>query len=124
MSDFKHTSGHWLAAAKPSSVVGWPIVSSPQGRVIADVMLGHRPPDCSDETWAAHYGEVAANARLLAAAPDLLVALTELVAIIDAAGLNNLTRGVQLGQVSWLVKATDRMSAAQAAIAKTTVMTS
>jgi hypothetical protein len=57
----KHTGGTWLAAAKPSSVVGWPIISSPLARCVANV-------HGTDE-------ESKANARLIAAAPDLLEAL-------------------------------------------------
>lgn len=59
----KHTGGTWRAAAKPSSIVGWPIISSPQGKSVANV-------HGTDE-------ESAANARLIAAAPDLLTALQD-----------------------------------------------
>lgn len=52
------------------------------------------------------------------AGPELLSALEGLVAIIQAAGIGNLSRGVELGAVSWSVKAHDRMEAAHAAIAK------
>ena len=55
-----------------------------------------------------------------AAAPNMLEALRGLVEIIDAAGLLNLSNGVQLGQTSWYVKASDHMEAARAAIAKAT----
>lgn len=37
-------------------------------------------------------------------------ALSELVWIIERAGLHNLTRGVELGQTSWYVKASDRIA--------------
>lgn len=40
-------------------------------------------------------------------------ALRDLVAIIDAAGLHNLSNGVQLGRTSWYVKAGDRMAYAR-----------
>jgi len=56
-----HTKGPWLAAARPSSFVGWPVVSpSDMGRSVCNVTTGH---DQSE-----------ANARLIAAAPDLLAA--------------------------------------------------
>jgi len=60
------------------------------------------------------------DARLIAAAPDLLEALDGLVSIIQKAGLRQLAGGVELGQVSWAVKATDRMEAAHRAIEKAT----
>lgn len=57
-----HTKGPWMAAARPSSVVGWPVVSpAAMGRSICNVTVGHE--DSED------------NARLIAAAPDLLEAL-------------------------------------------------
>lgn len=72
------------------------------------------------------------NAALLVSAPCLLAerdrfkalnaelaeALDALAEIIDNAGLINLANGVQLGQVSWYVKATDRLAYARAALAK------
>jgi hypothetical protein len=39
--------------------------------------------------------------------------LCDLVHIIDKAGLENLMRGVQLGQVSWYVKASERLTYAR-----------
>lgn len=72
MSD-KHTGGTWRAAAKPSSIVGWPIISAPQGKSVANV---HGTDD-----------ESAANARLIAAAPELLEALIELQDIVSRNGL-------------------------------------
>ena len=52
-----------------------------------------------------------------APAPQAAEALRSLVEIIDAAGLLNLSNGVQLGQVSWYVKALGCMDAARAALA-------
>lgn len=43
-------------------------------------------------------------------------ALESLVEIINKAGLSNLSGGVQLGQISWYVKASDRLNAAGAAL--------
>ena len=58
-----------------------------------------------------------ANALVIRAAPELLAALGGLVKIIGAAGLSNLSNGVQLGPTSWLVKANYAMETARAAIA-------
>jgi hypothetical protein len=56
-----HTQGPWLAAAKPTSIVGWPVVSpAAMGRSICSVTV---------------HDEAEANARLIAAAPELLEAL-------------------------------------------------
>lgn len=80
MSGVKHTPGKWLAAAKPSSVVGWPVVAAPMGQVICDVAIINKKPDhISDGEFSAYYAQVEANARLIAAAPDLLEALAVLV---------------------------------------------
>lgn len=49
----------------------------------------------------------------------IAVALFDLVAIIEAAGLQNLVKGVELGQTSWYVKASDRIAAAYAALSDT-----
>lgn len=48
---------------------------------------------------------------------NLLNALEGLVGVINAAGLLNLSNGVQLGQTSWYVKATDWMDTSQRIIA-------
>lgn len=62
MSESGHTKGPWMAAARPSSVVGWPVVApADMGRSVCNVTVGH---DQSE-----------ANARLIAAAPELLEAL-------------------------------------------------
>jgi len=65
-----HTVGPWMVASHPSSVVGLPVVARPSGRSIASVTffsLG--------EAFANHDRESQANAHLIAAAPDLLMAL-------------------------------------------------
>lgn len=48
---------------------------------------------------------------------DALAALRELVRVIDAAGLHNLSNGVQLGPTVWYVKAHDAMESARAVLA-------
>jgi hypothetical protein len=52
----------------------------------------------------------------------IAVALFDLVAIIEAAGLQNLVKGVELGQTSWYVKASDRIAAAYAALSDTSTL--
>lgn len=61
-----HTHGPWIAAAGPSSIVGWPVVG-PRGRAIATVhyLRGDTPEGKRVNA------EAGANARLIAAAPDL-----------------------------------------------------
>lgn len=44
---------------------------------------------------------------------ELVEALRDCVEIVDAAGLQNLTRGVQLGPTVWFVKATERFDHAR-----------
>jgi hypothetical protein len=70
------TPGNWLAAGGPSSVVGWPIVASPSGRSIAGITWR---PGLPAELEA----EIGANARLIAAAPDLA---RENIALREAMG--------------------------------------
>lgn len=50
--------------------------------------------------------------------PDTAPQLKRLVNLIDAAGLHNLSSGVQLGQLSWHAKAYDAMQNARAALKK------
>lgn len=72
----KHSAGPWMAAASPSSIVGWPVVG-PMGRSICSVswMPKKAYPDVSESEYAAFNAECEANSRLVAAAPDLLDAL-------------------------------------------------
>lgn len=69
MGKAKHTDGPWIAAPY-SSMVGAPVVASPNGRSIANVTYFGLGADFQN-----HDDESAANARLIAAAPDLLEAL-------------------------------------------------
>lgn len=62
--------------------------------------------------------EIEATARLFAASPDLKDAVKELCRVIRLAGVNNLANGVQLGQISWLVKMSDALEMADRALAK------
>jgi hypothetical protein len=63
------TPGPWMAAASPSSVVGWPVVRQGVGRSICSI--SYLPKDAAPEVYA----ESEANARLIAAAPDMFEAL-------------------------------------------------
>lgn len=56
--------------------------------------------------------------RRLANLDDPLEALERLVEVIDAAGLQHLSNGVQLGQTVWFVKANGAMDWARSVIAK------
>lgn len=52
------------------------------------------------------------------AAPAMLHSLRELVQVLESAGLLNLSRGVQLGQTVWYVKASDALDQANSTISK------
>lgn len=56
--------------------------------------------------------------RLRALNAELVEALEQLTGVIEAAGINNLTRGVELGQTVWFVKANDAMSTAHYALSR------
>lgn len=74
-------------------------------------LLGHRTRADAIAKW---------NKRPEAAdlISELVGALEETWRVLRAAGLLNLTRGVQLGQTSWYVKACDAERLADAAITK------
>lgn len=74
----KHTPGPWVAAASPSSIVGWPIIG-PGGRAVASVH--YRRGDTAEGQQI--NAEAGANARLIAAAPDLLAALKAMMKYYD-----------------------------------------
>lgn len=69
MTESKHTPGSWMAASKASSIVGLPVVAK-TGRSIASVTFFNL-----GERFDHHEQESYANARLIAAAPDMLAAL-------------------------------------------------
>lgn len=80
----EHTHGPWLASARASSVVGWPIVQPGTGRLICNINYVQRtnidPSVPGDQAFNA---ESKANARLIAAAPELLDALKAARAILN-----------------------------------------
>lgn len=77
----RHSTGPWLAATKPSRVVGWPIVQQGTGRLICNI---NYIQTTSIEPRVGGEGkfnkESEANAHLIAAPPDLLEALKDLSA--------------------------------------------
>jgi len=80
MSGAKHTPGPWIAAAAISSVVGLPVVAG-KGSLICNVNHAHDPLHGKVAGDDAFNREALANANLIAAAPDLLDALRNLVAV-------------------------------------------
>jgi hypothetical protein len=62
----------------------------------------------------------ATRARIRDAAPALLDALSQTWQVIDAAGLQALMRGVELGPAVWFVKASDARAFSMVAIAEAT----
>lgn len=73
------TQGPWLAAAKPSSIVGWPIVAPKAGgRLICNVNYVQKSDiDPGVPGDRAFNDESRANARLIAAAWEMLEALKD-----------------------------------------------
>ena len=81
----KHTPGRWSAAARPSSIVGWPVVAAPLGRSICSVsFIFAAPGQPLTAEEEAFNRESAANARLISASPALLEALKGLEPYLDA----------------------------------------
>ena len=76
----QHTPGPWTIHADTD---GWPLVMSGgvAGRIVANV----NPQSCPDESSAPAFVAMPceANARLIAAAPELLEALEASLALID-----------------------------------------
>lgn len=73
----KFTPGPWMAAAAPSSILGWPVIAA-GGRLICTIAT---PPNNLDRIgkeaagYEAFLKECGENANLIAAAPDMLTAL-------------------------------------------------
>jgi len=84
-------------AKTAARAAGWERLNASRAKAAAEAAEQKRRAECYD---------------------DLLAALTDLADIIDAAGLVNLSCGVQLGPTVWFVKASDRLGFARAAIAK------
>ena len=73
----EHTPGPWMVTPDHDEGIGWRHVSSfPEG--FGDIAT----------TWSGKHGDASeANARLIAAAPDMLDALEELVDTLDSRGV-------------------------------------
>jgi hypothetical protein len=110
----KHTPGPWRHESHASDERGTGVIWShagewteacPNGRVVAEV----RYYEGEHRAWRGATGEeFEANARLIAAAPELLDALNHAIAIIECAGLAS----------SELPAVRDGIAKARAAIAK------
>jgi len=103
MTDTQHTPGPW--AIEPDALGEYSIVTD-NGGTIADI-----------------YGRNPANARLIAAAPDLLAALERLVTLMHIVGDEPFRNGVtdSTGSIDeGVVIASDWLHDARAAIAEAT----
>lgn len=100
-----HTEGPWMAAAAPSSVVGWPIIG-PQGRVIANVAWTPKPPHASDEEYAEFVATCKANANLIAASNDLLLAAERALRVFSSPHPFDLEREARNALKAAIAKAT------------------
>jgi hypothetical protein len=69
-----HTPGPWQAASAGSSIVGIPVVG-PGGRAITSLHMSLAREPLGDFDHRRYNAEQLANARLIAAAPELLAAL-------------------------------------------------
>lgn len=97
------TPGPWIAASKPSSVCGWPVVSS-AGRLICEVnYIQHTQIDTPVSGDRVFNAESKANARLIAAAPEMLEALKLFVAEWDDGNLR-----VSAGLAEAITRAIDK----------------
>lgn len=88
----KHTPGPW--AVRPDPNDDWGLVRAADGKPVADAGVSSRCQELrdreseavSDAEWVAGPPEVAANACLIAAAPDLLAACESLAALAFGIG--------------------------------------
>ena len=81
--DARHTPGPWKAVEAAYNPPGWLWVQNGPGALLADVHQNvNIPLDARN-----------ANARLMAAAPELLEALQEIITAADGEGWNQLDAG-------------------------------
>ena len=82
-NDARHTPGPWKAVEAAYNPPGWLWVQNGPGALLADVHQNvNIPLDARN-----------ANARLMAAAPELLEALQEIITAADEEGWNQLDAG-------------------------------
>jgi hypothetical protein len=82
----KTTGGPWIAASRPSSIVGWPVVGSPMGRMVCSISYAaHIAPDIDQADIDAHYAECEANAAFIAASRTAVPALLDRVEELEKA---------------------------------------
>ncbi len=85
--DAKHTPGEWEATPPDRYNDEWIIhTEAGVGGEIARVSNFARPDNSQ--------GEITANARLIAAAPDMLAALVHIVGLMDASGRSVARRAI------------------------------
>lgn len=91
-----YTPGPWLMAAKPSSIVGWPVVA-PDGRSICTLnYVHHSAIDPKVEGDDAFNRESRANGRLIARAPELLDENTALRSRLSDMAARELVREAEI----------------------------
>lgn len=109
MSKMAHTPGPWEVVNNPPNEDGSTATSIyGSDQYVADVYCGYAGSRNMPNA------EAAANARLIAAAPDLLVALEQLVSDYER-GIH-----VEFGGSPWLKEKLEELDYARAAIAKAT----
>ena len=88
--DARHTPGPWKAVEAASNPPGWLWVQNGPGALLADVHQNvNIPLDARN-----------ANARLMAAAPELLEALQEIITAADGEGWSQLDAGFTKARVA------------------------
>ena len=82
----KATPGPWIAAAKPSSIVGWPVVARRHGRLICNLAWVSPSAERSkDPDVQAFHAEVAGNALYIAAFdPPTAIAMCDAITRLTA----------------------------------------
>lgn len=106
MENAKHTSGPWIVSSDRTAVLALTPVDMDNQQPCPKVV------DCASGYDAMEYDEAKANARLIAAAPDLLAALERILYAHDNHG-----NGAAMGEA---VLCQHYASMARAAIAKST----
>lgn len=106
MKNNAHTTGPWLAPENKSQYINTRNIVGGDGKVFAHISFSHQSREMSD-------AEMRANAKLMAAAPDLLEALIEAEAL-----LQRFYESPSLASTSGAAAIDDSISSIRAAIAK------